>query len=334
MSDEAHCSWFSFILCFRVQKGKEEAALDSLQDGYRELVKELLLLTGHVRLRETHSGAGSSLEVAYDPEGLCPSIENWDLRTLLPPFDGVISSQDAVKEFCRSLVDPPTLDRYSTTTALLLQGAIVTGGILLCICVQHCICDAVGADILVHHLAVHCRKDNNALANVELWNDRSLLKFDGLEALATEYRNDRESYAERTKGLSDNRREATKPYQVPISRTFRCLESDIDVIKREVSRKLQPQNKFVSTLDTLTAFVWHRICLAQAPDLAPSTVCTLDYHVDFRNRKDASLPVNYIGNATASFKLRQSMSDLIKFSDRAVGVELLIENSQKTSYQS
>lgn len=202
---------------------------------------------------------------------------------------------------------------------LLVQANFIQGGLLLTINAQHGCMDMRGQGQVLYLLAKACRGGKFTAEEVEVGNMQRvnripLLGKDSADCKATAGEDPRRDKAEPAQGSS-----SALPISQPLPVwTYLAFPSSSLSSLKSLATKTLPADTFVSTDDTLTAFIWKAISRTRQARLqqqqghtSPST--TLTRNVDVR--RHFGLPSTYPGLVTTAISHTYNLDELVSSRD-------------------
>lgn len=300
-------AYAQIMVAFPMPEGKSQADVSkSLNDAAVKLYALVPRLAGQVvndHCTAEDSGTfyivpypphtGASPVVVKDCASICPSWQEIsDARGPMAMLPDGLSSKRSVPHSYMGTSEPQPV--------LLIQANYIDGGLLLTFSLHHQAGDGTGFRWILQHMASLMRGEDVAPALVSAANfdhaDVHALLEEGEEP-APEARFFEVSPAIRqatnlTAGLSN----AAQPEATWAC--FRISTAAMARLKREATEEgsVTP-GEYISTDDALLAFLWKRLSVVRATEMAGDTITHCNRLVDMRNRTDKPLPHGYTGHA-------------------------------------
>jgi hypothetical protein len=205
---------------------------------------------------------------------------------------------------CKTLSHPD-----AELPVFLLQANFITGGLLLTINAQHGSMDMTGQAEIMRLLAKACRGES--------FSESELLTVNMDRGNIIPLLNESDLVPEVNKDLrKDSTTQEAKLPQTPSPEvlvwTYFSFSTTTLAILKSIAYKTVPKNSFVSTDDTLSAFVWQSISRARSTRLQDlsKVVSTFSRNVDVR--RYLSIPAGYSGMMTSSTVHRITILELLE----------------------
>jgi hypothetical protein len=300
---------------FAVPETESRPAITAtLRSGLARLGEAFPWVAGQVVNTNTGSDGPTSYRIRQFEPVPRLTIKNYDENLAVPTFAQMKDAgfpMSMMKEDiwapCPTIAalgfDPskPSGNVSDPAPVLWLQLSLIEGGLVLCINMQHNVCDMMGQAAVIGWLSKACRGESLTKDELEVGNmeRRGLIRTSAEEGLDT--RDDLKNQLlppQEIPGSSDTRTSGTAtPATAPLQCSwvyFNFRSSSLERLKRSAAAKL-PKDiaTFVSTDDVLSAFIFRSIIRARTSRLPADTMVTLARAVDARRYLDVR--VDYPG---------------------------------------
>ncbi|KAF9270817.1 putative trichothecene 3-O-acetyltransferase [Marasmius fiardii PR-910] len=279
--------------CFPVPASSSHATIiETLRNGLQRLATSFPWAAGQVV--GEFSGKGSSEILKIKAFGKTPPLVVKDLRNdpSIPSMDALRRANFPFHMLDESVIAPrntiPTTEETKLEWPVFaLQANFITGGLVLTVVGHHSAMDMIGQGQLIHLLSKACRNEPFTIEELSSGNlERGTL----ISLLDDSY----------TPGPELNRQIAKLPLPTnnspstpsKSSWTYISFSPASLVSLKSLATQTVPSG-YVSTDDTLSAFVWQSIMRARLPRLSPTQEATLTRAVDVRESLD--IPGTYPG---------------------------------------
>jgi hypothetical protein len=289
---------------FAVSETESRPAITAtLRSGLARLSEAFPWVAGQV----VDTNTGSDGPVSYKIRQFEPvprlTIKNYDEDPAIPTFAQMKNAgfpmsmmDENIWAPCPTIAavgfDPskPSGDASDPAPVLWLQLSLIEGGLVLCINMQHNVCDMMGQAAVTGWLSKACRGERFTKDELEVGNmeRRSLIRTSEEEEL--DVRDNLKNQLLPLPKIPDSS-EAATPAAAPPQCSwvyFNFRSSSLEQLKRSATAEL-PKDiaTFVSTDDVLSAFIFRSIIRARASRLSADTTVTLARAVDARRYLDA-----------------------------------------------
>lgn len=289
-------------LCFSVNDPSSYPAIvDDLQQGLEKLTSSFPWLAGQVVQEDAADRSTGVFKVK--PFQSSPQLITKDLRGLpgMPTMNEL-----RVARFPFSMLDEKVLGPRETLTGvvpetlpvLLLQANFIEGGLLLDVLGEHGMMDIAGQNQIVHLLSKACCHEPFSSTELSFGNsprentipllDDSYIPGPELDHQIIKPRQDApvvEADSERSGELSDAS-PCTWSY-------FSFTPDSLQDIKALATSTIEASTQYITTNDSVCAFIWQAVMRARSPRLRPGLETTFARAVNARRYLD--IPKEYPG---------------------------------------
>ncbi|WEW54730.1 hypothetical protein PRK78_000155 [Emydomyces testavorans] len=286
--------------CFPVADASSQAAIiNTLTNGLERMCASFPWLAGQVV--NEGSGENSSGIFKIKPLDKIPPLVVKDLRhdSSMPSMDTLRRANFPVSMLDETVIAPrktiprgPDKSASNSAPVFLLQANFITGGLLLTFVGQHNAMDMTGQGRIIHLFSKACR--NELFTGKELASG-NLLRRNLIPLLDDSYEPGSElahQIVRRTRKPSGN--PPPSSFQKPTWAYFIFQSTSLTTLKSLASETIPLSSGYISTDDTLSAFIWQSIIRARLPRLNPAVESTLARAVDVRRFLD--VPETYPGH--------------------------------------
>lgn len=322
--------------------------IDTLEKGLNKLSLALPWLAGEVIQEDVSEESTGTFKVKFNRStGKIPLV----VKNLID--DPSAPTMKALKEsnFPMSMLDENVIAPCLTlnlpgntiglaahsTPVIAVQANFIKGGLILTIAAEHNVMDMTGLDVIIGWLSKACHENPLPEAVEKVGNmDRTLAV-----PMVLNDDNDRITGHElddqlRKPRIADS--EVTNPDTQPHSKWayFTFSDESLKDLKDQATRDLPSSSNFVSTDDTLCAFIWRCISRVRMSRLEPSKISVFARAVDAREAM--FLPSTYTGLFQTMTYQRFTIGQLAKQSLGSTAAEFRrqldpnIENSVKNRF--
>ncbi|KAI8634252.1 putative trichothecene 3-O-acetyltransferase [Xylariaceae sp. FL1651] len=213
-----------------------------------------------------------------------------------------------------------------------LQATILKGGLILTFLGQHQSMDGIGQDQVIQLFAKACRAENFTekelrIGNLAPENVVRLLGQSWAPGPELEYNIIEHEMSQPSPGNSRNKMTVGKGKELWAH--FNFSASALRTLKLHATRTLPPHSGYVSTDDTLTAFIMQSIARARLPRLSPATETLSARAVDLRRYLD--IPPTHPGFVQSMAYHKSTMQQVIDGPLGAIAAGLRAAIDPKTS---
>lgn len=193
----------------------------------------------------------------------------------------------------------PDGDPNKVAPVMLVQISFVAGGLVLCINLQHNVCDMTGQETIMSWLSKACRGEDFTEQEMRLgqidratavplitednWTPGNLLDH---QIIRPQQDTSQESTASTTPAPDSTAAETPEPPPSCSWSYFNFSATALDALKRLASQNLPSSCKFISTDDAISAFIFQSILRARKPRLQHQQPVTFARAVDARRYLD------------------------------------------------
>ncbi|KAI4155885.1 MAG: hypothetical protein LQ340_000665 [Diploschistes diacapsis] len=306
-------------LCFPVVDASSYSSLiDTLIIGLERVSRSFPWVAGQVI--SEGSGEGNTGIFKIKPLAKVPRLDVKDLRDdpSAPTMDALRCASFPFRMLDESVIAPRTTlpscaeSPSDPAEVFLLQATFIKGGLILTFLGQHNAMDMTGQGHIIHLISKACR--NEPFTPEEL-STGNLPRRNIVPLLDRSYKQGPELARQIVKPISihPSSNEAIAQQEAPTSPNstwtyFTFSRASLAALKELATETLV--SGYVSTDDTLSAFIWQRIMQARLHRLTPATESTFARAVDVR--RYLNIPKTYTGliqNMTYNTSTLQSLSD-------------------------
>lgn len=287
-------------LCFSLTHASshpDSVIIDILTNGLQRLSAGFPWIAG--QLVNESSGPGHSGIFKIETWESIPRLVVKDLRhdPSMPTMDTLKRANFPISMLDESIVAPrktlPAGESASDPTPIfLLQANFITGGLLLTFVGQHNTMDMTGQGHIIHLFAKACRNKNFTREELLFGN---LPRRNLIPLLDDSYKPGSELACQivpptppdpNPKGT--NNHQAPPPPSKCTWSNFTFHSASLSALKSEATETITSPSGYISTDDTLSAFIWQSVIRARLPRLNPNSKSTLARAVDVRHYLDIS----------------------------------------------
>ncbi|KAG6836816.1 hypothetical protein H0H93_002838 [Arthromyces matolae] len=270
--------------CFHIQEdpSSHPSIIDILSNGLERLSASFPWVAGHI---VKHHSDNSNIAIKVLPEDHLRLLTVKDLRNhpSAPTFDILKKTNFPMKMLDENLFAPrmtiPTPEEPSTLPVFLAQATFITQGLFLTFVGHHSAMDMTGQAQVIRLLSKACH--NESFTDQELLSGnlhrRHLIPF-----LDESYKPGPElAHQLKQPDLKSEVHFVDVPSKC-IWSYFSFDSSSFVALKELATRTITPSQSYISTDDTLTAFIWQSVARARSSRLATTATSTLARAVDVR----------------------------------------------------
>ena len=283
-------------LCFPlVDASSHPAIINSLMSGLERLSASFPWVAG--QLVNEGSCKGNTGIFRIQPFEKMPTLVVKDHRhdPSIPTMDDLRRAHFSISMLDESIFAPrrtiPRSDE-SPTPVFLIQASFITGGLVLTFVGQHNTMDMTGQGQIIHLFSKACR--NEEFTSEEL-SSGNLTRRNLIPLLDT-FDEPGPELAHQIVKLKPISKETDEPPAPPKCTWayFTFSPASLTALKSLATKSITlPSGGYISTDDTLTAFIWQSIIRARLPRLNPAVESTLARAVDVR--RHLGIPQTYPG---------------------------------------
>lgn len=290
-----------------------DAIVDTLRRGLDKLTTAFPWLAGEVIHEGASEGNTGTFRIIRS-EKIPLIIKDLQQDASVPTMKDLRESNFAISMLDENLVAPClTLNLPGNTVGLAahyapvfaVQANFIVGGLILTIVGQHNVMDMTGQDAVIDWLSKACHDILFTQEELEVGNrDRTTT----ISLLDDDYTPGPELDDQMVRPPREDTNEAPSS---PAQSTWAYITfsaAALSELKTIASKTLTLPSGFVSTDDTLCAFIWKCVSLARIPRLKPDTTSTFARAVDVRQRM--GLPLAYPGMFQSMTYQRFTIQDL------------------------
>ena len=275
-------------LCYSIPESSPHGKItETLTNGLKRLSASFPWVAGQVV--NEGSGEGNTGTYKIKPLDKTPPLVVKDLRdndSSAPTMESLRQAKFPFRMLDESVVAPrntlpgsPEESDLQSNPVLLVQASFITGGMLLTFVAHHSTMDMTGQGQVIDLLSKACREEDFTPEELSMGNlDRRTV----IPLLDSSYSPGPELSSQIIiKPSPPNNQQPTPPKAS--WRYFTFPASSLTSLKSLATKTLPPASAYISTDDTLTAFIWQSIIRARLPRLSASAQTNFARAVDVRS---------------------------------------------------
>lgn len=286
-------------LCFPVPDASSHTAIiDTLMNGLERLSASFPWVAGQVVNEGSVQGNTGIFKIKSLDKTPRLVVKDLTNDPSIPTMDAIRQARFPFRMLDETIIAPRNTIPSPEESVLeipvfVVQANFITGGLLLTFVGQHQTMDMTGQGQIIHLLSKACR--NEPFTSKEL-SSGNLVRRNLIPLLDDSYKPGPELAHQIVKPTpSDPISNGSAP-SPPIESTwtyFNFSSTSLTALKSLATKTITDPSSFISTDDTLSAFIWQAVIRARLPRLDPTAESTLARAVDVRHSLD--IPQTYPG---------------------------------------